>query len=148
MQHPIFRGVRCTCSLLIIGAASIYQTGCGTLTASQRGALLVSAGTLANIAGADAATEYGGPAAGQLASAGLSALGSVLQGYVGDAAPETVVQASPGVANIGGVATGVMAPNHTITQGDVDTINEAARLASSLNLPAAESTGTADRSVP
>jgi hypothetical protein len=108
----------------------------------------VSAGTLANIAGTDAATEYGGPAAGQLASAGLSALGTVLQGYVGKAVPESVVQATPGVADIGEAAAGVIAPYHTITQADVDTINEAARLASSLNIPAPVSTGTTDTSVP
>ena len=148
MQHPIFRGVSRSCSVLLIGAATLFQPACGTLTASQRGALLVDAGTLANIAGAAAATDYGGPAAGQLASAGLSALGSVLQGYVGSTVPASVVQATPGVANIGEVATGVIAPNHSITQADVDTINEAARLAPSLNLPAPVSTSAPDTSVP
>lgn len=148
MQHTIFRGVTRSCSLLVIGAATLFQPACTTLTASQRGALLVDAGTLANIAGAAAATEYGGPAAGQLASAGLSALGSVLQGYVGNTVPASVVQATPGVANIGQLATGVIAPSHTVTQTDVNTIDEAARLASSLNIPAPVSAAAPDTSVP
>lgn len=122
MQHPIFRQFQ----LLAIGALTFVQPACSTLTASQRGALLVGAETLANIAGTAAATYYGGPAAGQLAGAGLSALGSVLQGYVGATIPSSVVQASPGVPGVGEAVANVIAPNHTVTQSDVNIVNAAA----------------------
>jgi len=85
--------------------------------------------TLANIAGTAAATYYGGAGAGQLASAGLSALGSVLQGYVGATIPGSVVQATPGVGNVGEAVAGVIAPNHTVSQGDVNIVNKAAAIA-------------------
>jgi hypothetical protein len=136
MQHPIFRKVQCSCSILLIGAISLFQPACGTLSTSQRGALLVDAGTLANIAGTAAATYYGGPAAGQLASAGLSALGSVLQGYVGTAVPASIVEATPGVANVGSAIVPMIAPNHTVTQSDVNTVNKAAQIASTLPVAA------------
>jgi hypothetical protein len=130
---PVLR-VKSPATLLAIVALTFFQPGCSMLTASQKGALLVGAETLANIAGAAAATYYGGPAAGQLASAGLSALGSVLQGYVGASIPATVVQATPGVANVGQAVAAVIAPNHAVTQTDVTTVNKAAAIASTLNL--------------
>jgi hypothetical protein len=148
MQHPIFRKAQCVCSILVIGAATLFEPACGTLTASRRGALLVDAGTLANIAGTAAATYYGGPAAGELASAGLSALGSVLQGYVGNAVPTSVVQATPGVANVGVAVAGLIAPNHTVTQADVNIVNQAAQIASTLNISAPAATGTAGAGTP
>ena len=120
---------------LLLSALSLTQTGCGTLDATQRGALLVGAETLANIAGTAAATYYGGAEAGQLASAGLSAVGSVLQGYVGTTIPTAVVQATPGVANVGQAVAAVIAPNHTVSQGDVTAVYKAATIAA--NLPAA-----------
>ena len=119
-------------SIIAIGALAFFQPACSTLTSPQRGALLVGAETLANIAGTAAATYYGGSAAGQLASAGLSALGSVLQGYVGATVPTSVVQATPGVANVGSAVAAVIAPNHTISQSDVNTVNHAASLVASL----------------
>ena len=148
MPQPIFRKVKRSCFILLIGAETLFQPACGTLTASQRGALLVGAGTLANIAGTAAATAHGGPAAGQLASAGLSALGSVLQGYVGNTIPASVVQATPGVANVGPAVTAVIAHNRTVTQDDVNSIDEAARIALTLNIPEPATTGTEDTSVP
>jgi len=140
MQYSIIRricsirGVKSPASLLAIGALAFFQPACSTLTASQKGALLVGAETLANIAGTAAATYYGGPAAGQLASAGLSALGSVLQGYVGAAIPTAVVQATPGVANVGEAIAGVIAPNHTVSQADVNIVNKAAAIAATMPL--------------
>ena len=132
-----------------MGAVAFFQPACSTLTASQRGALLVGAETLANIAGTAAATYYGGPAAGQLASAGLSALGSVLQGYVGNTIPTSVVQATPGVANVGEAVAGVIAPNHTVSQSDVNVVNQAAAIASTLPLGSATpGNGTNAASVP
>jgi hypothetical protein len=135
MQNTTFRGFKHSCSLLLVGALSLFQPACGTLTNPQRGALLVGAGTLANIAGTAAATYYGGPAAGQLASAGLSALGSVLQGYVGANVPTSVVQATPGVAKVGAAVSGVIATNHKVNQTDVNTVNQAAAIAATLPAP-------------
>jgi hypothetical protein len=140
--HPLHR-LRSSAALIAVGALAYLQPACSTLTASQRGALLVGAESLANIAGTAAATYYGGPAAGQLASAGLSALGSVLQGYVGNTIPTSVVQASPGIANVGPAIAAVIAPNHKVSQSDVTTVNQAAKIASLLTLTAPQSTGTA-----
>jgi len=140
MQNTIFRGFKPSCSLLLAGALSLFQPACSTLTNSQRGALLVGAGTLANIAGTAAATYYGGPAAGELASAGLSALGSVLQGYVGTTVPTSVVQATPGVANVGEAVAGVIAANHKVSQTDVNIVNQAAAIAATLPPPAVSGT--------
>jgi len=154
MQHSIRRGlcpihrVKSSVSLLAIGALAFAQPACSTLTASQKGALLVGAESLANIAGTAAATYYGGPAAGQLASAGLSALGSVLQGYVGNTIPTSVVQASPGVANVGEAVAGVIAPNHTVSQGDVNIVNQAATIAAALKIAAPATNGTNAAGVP
>ena len=122
------RSIRSGLSILAIGALALFQPACGALTSPRSGALLVGAETLANIAGAAAATYYGGPAAGQLASAGLSALGSVLQGYVGATVPASVVEATPGVANVGSAVAAVIAPNHTVSQNDVNIVNQAASL--------------------
>lgn len=148
MQHPIFRGVKSSCAILFIGAATFFQPACGTLANSQRGALLVGAETLANIAGGAAATYYGGPAAGQLASAGLSALGSVLEGYVGNTIPAPIVQATPGIANVGPAVAAVVSLSHPITQTDVNTVNRAAQIASTLNLSRAANTATPETSAP
>jgi len=114
------------------------------MSSSQRGALLVGAEALANIAGTAAATYYGGPAAGELASAGLSALGSVLQGYVGSTVPSSVVEASPGLANVGEAVAGVVAPNRTVSQEDVTLVNQAATIAKVLQLdvPTSGTNGT------
>ncbi len=122
--------------LLAIGALAFFQPGCSILTPAQKGALLVGAETLANIAGTAAATYYGGPEAGELASAGLSALGSVLQGYVGATVPTSIVQATPGVANVGTSVSAVISPNRTVTQSDVNTVNAAAQVAQTLNIAA------------
>lgn len=129
MQHSILRRLKSSATLVAIGALAFFQPACSTLSASQKGALLVGAETLANIAGTAAATYYGGPAAGQLASAGLSALGSVLQGYVGATIPASVVENTPGVANVGAAVADVIAPNKAVSQGDVNIVNEAAKIA-------------------
>jgi hypothetical protein len=136
MHHSINRRFRGPVLLIAAGTIALLQPACSTLTSTQRGALLVGAESLANIAGTAAASYYGGPAAGQLASAGLSALGSVLQGYVGASIPTSVVQATPGVANVGPAVAAVIAPNKAVTQTDVTTVNAAAKIASTLTLPA------------
>ena len=130
MHQSINRRFRITVIQLAAGAAALFQPACSTLTSSERGALLVGAESLANIAGTAAATYYGGSEAGELASAGLSALGSVLQGYVGASIPTAVVRATPGVGNVGAAVASVIAPNKTVSQGDVNTVNAAAKIAS------------------
>jgi hypothetical protein len=134
MHQSINRRFRITVIQLAAGAAALFQPACSTLTSSERGALLVGAESLANIAGTAAATYYGGSEAGELASAGLSALGSVLQGYVGASIPTAVVQATPGVGNVGEAVASVIAPNKTVSQSDVNTVNAAAQIASTLNV--------------
>ncbi len=106
--------------------AAFLLVGCSTITPTQRGALLTDAATLANIAGTAAATYYGGPAAGTLASAGLNALGTVLQGYVGTKVPPAVVLTAPGIAGVGTAAAQVIAPQNIVTQADVNTVFAAA----------------------
>ena len=128
MQHLNPSRLKLLVPLLTIGTLALVQPGCSTLTPSQNGALLVGAETLADIAGAAAATYYGGPAAGQLASAGLSALGSVLQGYVGKPIPSNIVKAAPGIANLGIAVAEVVAPNHIVSQNDVTIADRAAAL--------------------
>jgi len=132
MQNTTYCSFKRTFSLLLAAALTFFQPGCSTLGNSTTGALLVDAETLAEIAGSAAATYYGGPAAGQLASAGLSALASVLQGYVGATIPTSIVQASPGVANVGAAVAAVIAPAHKVTQSDVNVVNAAAAIASVL----------------
>jgi len=134
MHQSINRRFRITVIYLAAGAAALFQPACSTLTSTERGALLVGAESLANIAGTAAATYYGGSEAGELASAGLSALGSVLQGYVGASIPTAVVQATPGVGNVGEAVASVIAPNKTVSQSDVNTVNAAAQIASTLNV--------------
>ena len=143
MQNPIFRRFKFSASLLAVGALAFFQPACANLPSAQRGALLVSADSLANIAGAAAATYYGGPAAGQLAGAGLSALGSVLQGYVGATIPTGIVQATPGIENVGQAVAAVIAPDHKVSQADVNAVNAAAKIAATLQLAAASGAGAA-----
>jgi hypothetical protein len=128
MQNTIFRKCKQSGFLLLAGSAILLQPGCSTLTQSQKGALLVTADQLANIAGTAAATYYGGPAAGEAASAGLSALGAVLQGYVGTQVPVSIVQSTPGIPGVGTAATSVIAQNQTVTQADVNAVNQAAAI--------------------
>jgi len=107
---------------------AVLLTGCATLTPTQ-GALLVDASTLAQVVLPAAAAAYGGPAAGQAASAGLSALGSVMQGYVNSKIPTAVVVASPGIGTLGDVAAQYISSNAKVTQANVNTVNAAAAIA-------------------
>lgn len=115
--------------LILVCVASI---GCaGTLT-PQQAAIATTATNLARIAVSAAATYYGGPQAGALASAGLDGLASVLQAYMGQAIPSSIVQASPGVNGVGAALVSIIAPNHKVTQSDVDKVAQAAAIAAAL----------------
>jgi hypothetical protein len=116
-------------NLLALLAVAVLLSGCATLT-PQEGAIADGAITLGQIAGTAAASVYGGPAAGQLASAGLSALAAVLQGYVGSKIPPEIVAASPGVPAVAEAITPLVAANKTVTQADVNTVWTAAAVAS------------------
>lgn len=98
----------------------------------QQQAIAATATNLATIAVQAAATYYGGPAAGQLASSGLSALGSVIQSYVGNKIPANIVQASPGITGVGAALVTLVAPNHVVTQADADKVQLAASIAAQL----------------
>ncbi len=110
-------------------AAVILISGCAYLQTPQGKAVLATSETIANIALSAAATTYGGPAAGQLASAGLDALGTVLQGYIDKPIPPAVVKASPGIAQVGKAVQPLIPSDKPITQGDVNTIFQAASIA-------------------
>lgn len=116
--------------LILISAGLI---GCAqtesTLTSPQGQAVIATAEQIANAAGTAAASAYGGPMAGQLASAGLSALGSVLNGYIGSHVPSNIVKASPGIAGVGAAVVPLISPNATVTTADVAKVNAAAAIA-------------------
>lgn len=107
----------------------ILLTSCATLTPTQ-GTILMTANSIASAALSAVASAYGGPAAGTLASAGLSAEARVLQGYVNSKIPTTVVAAAPGVAGLDNVVTGIISSSKTVKQSDVTVLDDAAQLLS------------------
>ena len=109
---------------------ALVLASCTNMTPRQQ-AFLSSAETIAGVAATAAATFYGGPVAGQLASAGLSALGTVLQGYVGVTVPKAIIENSPGIAGVGQAMTDIL-PQQPISQKTVDTIHKAAVVAESI----------------
>ncbi len=114
--------------LLVI---SILCVSCANMTPQQQ-AIATTATNLATIAVSAAATFYGGPAAGALASAGLSGLASVVQSYVGNKIPAAVITASPGVAGVGPALVTIISPNHVVTQSDANKVAQAAAIADTL----------------
>jgi hypothetical protein len=115
---------------IAIGCSVMLPLGCANMTPQEQ-SLVVSAESLAAVAGTAAATYYGGQQAGELASSGLSALGSVLQGYVGMTVPTSIIQNSPGIAGVGSAIAAAL-PKRTVSQTTVNTINQAAAIASTL----------------
>ena len=112
-------------------AVILLIPACGTLTPQQQ-ALLTNANTLAQVAVNAAATIYLGPVAGPIASKGLFGLASVVQAYVGETIPKSVVTASPGVAAVGAAVAQQIAPNHVVNQADADAVMKAAKIAATL----------------
>jgi hypothetical protein len=92
---------------ITLAFASILLASCATLT-PREGAIAMDAFHIADIAGTAVASVYGGSVAGQLASDGLSALGSVLQGYVDSKIPSDIVAATPGIEGLGSAALGIV----------------------------------------
>lgn len=108
---------------------------CFSCTPEQKANALAVAGSLANDAVKAAATYYGGPVAGQLASAGLSAAAEVLQGYVDKKPPLQVIEKSPGVAGVGHVVVDYLKSKGIVTQATVDKIHTAATIAANSTAP-------------
>lgn len=113
-------------ALLLAGCTTLTgPTGtkqiASTFSIDQRRAFPGDATTLASIA----AGIYGGPAA----SAGLNALGTVMQGYVGKLIPSAVVAASPGVGQLGVSAVPLVSSSVPVSQADVTAIFTAAKTA-------------------
>lgn len=108
----------------------LLLTGC-TFTPQQQ-ELILNASQIATTAATAAATSMGGPLAGMAASAGLSALATVLQGYVGARVPKAVVAAAPGVGTVGPKVAEIIPDNHIVTQQMVDAVNRAAVIAQTL----------------
>ncbi len=108
-------------------------TGCADtqqyLQSTQGKAVLATSETIAQVALEAAATNFGGPTAGKLASAGLDALGSVLQGYIDKPVPLSVVKAAPGVQGVGKAVAPLLAPGNPVTQADVNAVYQAAAIA-------------------
>ena len=109
------------------------QTGCANtkqyLQTPQGKAVLATSETIAQVALEAAAQNFGGPTAGRLASAGLDALGAVLQGYIDKPVPVEIVKASPGITVIGKAVAPLIPVGKPITQSDVNTVYKAAKIA-------------------
>ena len=123
-------------SALLCGSfavAPIGPTGCTEATnylkTPQGSAILATSETVANVALSAAATTYAGPVAGQLTSAGLNALGTVLQGYIDRPVPASVVKASPGVSGVGVAVAPLISTQKPVDQKDVDAVYQAAAIA-------------------
>lgn len=116
-------------SLIVVGAWSCADT-MQYLQSPNGRAVTATAGTIAQIALEAAAQDFGGPTAGKLASAGLDALGAVMQGYIDRPVPVAVVTASPGIQPIGKAVAPLVAPGKPITQADVNIVYKAAAIAS------------------
>jgi hypothetical protein len=112
-------------------ALALLLAGCANLT-PQQAAILTTATNIARIAASAAATYYGGAQAGAMASAGLDALGQVIQGYVGHPIPSEIVTASPGIRGVGPALITIISPDHAISQADADKVALAARIADTL----------------
>jgi hypothetical protein len=120
--------------LLCLASFCIEIVACSTFT-PQQGAIADDAITIAQSVGTAAAGVYGGPVGSELAGAGLSALATVLQGYVGKRVSPTIVAASPGISAVAKAVAPIVQTNHTVTQADVNTLWDAAALTGSNSVP-------------
>ncbi len=118
---------------LTILSICIALTGCADtrqfLQSPQGSAILSTSEAIANVAVQAAATTYGGPAAGQLAGAGLDALATVLQGYINKPIPPTVVKAAPGIQPVAKAVAPLVKTDAPVTQADVNAVFQAASIA-------------------
>lgn len=99
--------------------------GCATTTWQSQ----LAPDTLANNAIVAVAEHVGGTKAANLASAGLSAAGEVLQGYIDKKPPVDIITESPGVEGVGHVVLDWLKDKKVVTQKTVDNIHKAAAFA-------------------
>ena len=111
--------------LLLSGCADTQQY----LQSPQGQAVLAGSEVVASVAVNAAATYYGGPMAGQLASAGLDALGTVMEGYINKPLPNSIAKASPGISAIGTAVAPLVSSTKPVTQADVNVVYKAAKIA-------------------
>ncbi len=123
LRFAIFAILLGGCLLISCAAEKQY------LQSTQGRAVLVTSETIAQVALEAAAQNFGGPTAGKLASAGLDALGAVLQGYIDKQVPAAVVKASPGIQGVGKAVQPFVASGQPVSQSDVDTVYQAAAIA-------------------
>lgn len=105
----------------ILTLLCILTLSCASWTPAQRSAFVGDVEIIAS----SAAAIYGGP----LAAAGLNALGTVLQAYVGQPIPTKIVQASPGVDTLGTDMTNFISKVAPVSQGDANAMFSAAKQA-------------------
>lgn len=118
--------------LSLVLAVLVFCPGCATPLTPQQSAIATTASNLARIAVEAGASYFGGAGAADLASKGLDGLAAVIQGYVGAKIPAAIVKASPGVTGVGAALVKQIAPNHVVSQEDVDKVAAAARIAATL----------------
>jgi hypothetical protein len=106
--------------------STILFCGCGTTTTWQSQLAPDSLATQAVVA---AAKHYGGTKGANLASAGLSAAGEVLQGYIDKKPPLDVITSSPGVEGVGHVLVNWLKDKGVVTQSLIDNIHQSAAFA-------------------
>lgn len=104
--------------------------GCATTKTTWQEKLAPDA--LANKAVVAAAEHYGGQKAADLASAGLSATASVLQGYVDKKPPLDIIVESPGVEGVGHILVDYLKDKGAVKQSTIDNLHKAATFASKL----------------
>ncbi len=107
-------------------ACCLIISSCAYLGSPQGQALLTNGETIAQVALEAAATNFGGPLAGKLASAGLDALATVLQGYIGRLVPKPIVVATPGIKGVGPAVAPFISSSKPVTQADVNAVFKAA----------------------
>lgn len=113
-------------AILTLASAALLSS-CVTLT-PREGAVAMDAVTIAQTVGTAAAAVYGGPLGAEYGAAGLSALATVAQGYIGRHISTGIVQASPGVDAVANVAASIVTSKRTVTQADVNTLWTAASI--------------------
>lgn len=102
----------------------LLLTSCASWTPTQRSAFVGDVSIIAS----SAASIYGSP----LAAAGLNALGTVLQAYVGQPIPTKIVQASPGIDTLGTDMTNFISHAAPVNQADANAIFAAAKQAAAV----------------
>ncbi len=107
-------------AILLPGCASLQQF------AQRHSAVVQTVEQVATIAATAAASSYAGPIAGTMASNGLYALSAVLNRYLGEMIPASVVTQTPGVSGVGQAMLGVISTKKPVNEADVATIYAAA----------------------